>query len=217
VNRLFATRFNHVGYLRPRSASPVKVPLVPAFRPCTSPDETHGPPLAFPSCSGPVQRSTTVTVGTPDANGHPAGSVGSVGLRVVPGNTGSTTNEADVLMSVSVTDVRKSIDRSDYAGELEAVAVARITDREPAPTEFEPSTLEDFGFGAPVPCTATPDTIGATCATQTSFNAIIPGSVVESTRAVWQLGQVQVFDGGADGDIGTAPNAVFAVQGVFVP
>ena len=36
-------------------------------------------------------------------------------------------------------------------------------------------------------------------------------------RAIWQLGQVQVLDGGADGVASTTPNTVFAEQGIFVP
>ena len=44
-----------------------------------------------------------------------------------------------------------------------------------------------------------------------------PGIAVEGARAVWQLGQVTVADGGADGVASTEPNGVFAVQGVFVP
>jgi hypothetical protein len=34
---------------------------------------------------------------------------------------------------------------------------------------------------------------------------------------VWEVGQVQVFDGGSDGVVSTAPNTLFATQGVFVP
>jgi hypothetical protein len=45
----------------------------------------------------------------------------------------------------------------------------------------------------------------------------VPGAITAGKRSVWELGQVQVFDGGADGDVTTADNSVFAVQGVFVP
>ena len=45
----------------------------------------------------------------------------------------------------------------------------------------------------------------------------MPGVVKEIRRANWQIGQVQVFDGGADGVVSTNPNTLFAVQGVFVP
>jgi hypothetical protein len=31
------------------------------------------------------------------------------------------------------------------------------------------------------------------------------------------MDQIQVFDGGADGDISTADNTLFLTQGVFVP
>ena len=41
---------------------------------------------------------------------------------------------------------------------------------------------------------------------------------MEGKRAIWQLGQVQVFDGGPDGTAATpSGNTLFAVQGVFVP
>src|SRR5215207_7454899 len=73
------------GYARPRGASPLRASLVPAFAPCSSPDRTHGPPLAFGSCSGPDQVSSHLTVGTPDANAASASSVGSVHVRVAPG------------------------------------------------------------------------------------------------------------------------------------
>jgi hypothetical protein len=37
-------------------------------------------------------------------------------------------------------------------------------------------------------------------------------------RAIWELGQVQVLDGGADGLASTpGDNTVFERQGVFVP
>jgi hypothetical protein len=48
-------------------------------------------------------------------------------------------------------------------------------------------------------------------------DAITPGIAAEGSRAVWQLSQVTVADGGSDGLGSTDPNGVFAVQGVFVP
>jgi hypothetical protein len=41
--------------------------------------------------------------------------------------------------------------------------------------------------------------------------------VQEGRRAIWELGQGRVFDGGADGDPATNDNTLFAVGGVFVP
>jgi len=52
----------------PLGASPVRVPLVPAFDACTSANSTHGLPLNFPSCNPPVPTSGTVKTG--------AGSIG---------------------------------------------------------------------------------------------------------------------------------------------
>ena len=43
------------------------------------------------------------------------------------------------------------------------------------------------------------------------------GVVREGRRSIWEIGQVQVFDGGADGDADTADNTLFAVQGTFTP
>ena len=60
-------------------------------------------------------------------------------------------------------------------------------------------------------------TIGSTCSITTTFDAVYPGSVPEGKRSVWQLGRVRVNDGGADGVVATAPNTLFATQGVFVP
>ena len=69
-----------------------------------------------------------------------------------------------------------------------------------------------------VPCTATPDpSIGATCSITTTVEAVTPGAVKEGMRANWQLGQIEVFDGGPDGDADTTPNTLFAKQGIFVP
>src|SRR4029078_2378403 len=82
----------------------------------------------------------------------------------------------------------------------------------------EPATLVDFPFPVTVGCTATGSTsIGAACAVSTSANAVVPGAITDGKRAIAQLGQVQVRDGGPDGAAGTADNDVFAVQGLFVP
>jgi hypothetical protein len=42
--------------------------------------------------------------------------------------------------------------------------------------------------------------------------------VKEDARAVWELGKIELFDGGSDGVISTASgNTLFATQGVFTP
>jgi hypothetical protein len=52
----------------------------------------------------------------------------------------------------------------------------------------------------------------------TSSDALIPGSVPEGERSIWQIDQVEVWDGGPDGSVATASgDGVFAREGVFVP
>jgi hypothetical protein len=48
-------------------------------------------------------------------------------------------------------------------------------------------------------------------------NAVVAGALASGHRATWELGQIQVLDGGADGDVDTVPNTVFARQGILIP
>ena len=45
----------------------------------------------------------------------------------------------------------------------------------------------------------------------------MPGLVREGARSVWELRDLEVFDGGPDGDADTPGNTVFLRQGLFVP
>ena len=87
----------------------------------------------------------------------------------------------------------------------------------------EPGTGPGTGVEVPLSftaaCAPTPDpAIGATCSASTTAEALVPGMVKERMRSIWQLDEVQVFDGGADGDAETeADNTLFATQGVFIP
>jgi acyl-homoserine lactone acylase PvdQ len=209
------------GYARPQGASPLRVSLVPAYRACGSPNRQHGPPLAFGSCNPPAQRSDYLTVGTPDANGNPARSVGMMRLGVFPGNPSTSADEADVNLVFSLTDVRRSSDEADYAGQLQALTSVRITDRDNDPAGGggdDPATVSDFPFPATVPCapTAAP-AVGASCELNTTFDALVPGAVKEQDRSIWQLDAIQVLDGGSDGLASTSPNTLFARQGIFIP
>jgi glucose/arabinose dehydrogenase len=207
------------GYPRPRSAPEVDLPLVPAFRQCTSPNRTHGPPLAFGSCNPPIARSAQLTLGTPDANGVPAKSTGTVRLKALAGSPATPADEADISLRFRVTDVRRRSGLADYTGELQAAVPLRITDRDnAAPSGSTAGTAQNALITWPIPCSATTDTtVGSTCAMNTSMDAVTPGAVKEGLRAVWRLGQVAVYDGGADGVVSTSPNTVFLAQGVFIP
>jgi acyl-homoserine-lactone acylase len=220
------------GHPRPKSATPVRVSLVPAYEPCTAPNRSHGPPLAFPSCAPPV-RASALEVGTPDSNGAAPLSSGYVRLGVRVGAPGPP-EDSDVKIDAALTDVRCAAGRDggpcvdanaaagrDYLGELEAVADLRVTDRwngEAAGGGGDSATVADFPFPVTMGCAATPDDVGATCEVSTTANALVPGAVLDGRRAVVQVGQVAVRDGGPDGLAATAAgNARFAAQGVFIP
>jgi predicted acyl esterase len=208
----------NTAYPRPKGATPLYVSLVPAFKECTAPNAEHGPPLSFGSCSPATQASDYLTVGTFDSNGQPAKSAGAVVLKTLMGDPNTVADEADVSIDVSLTDVRQKSDLSDYAGELQAVTSVQLTDGLSGPFTNEPGTVASFDLPVSVPCAETPDTtVGSTCAASTTFDALVPGSAVEGSRSVWQLGEVQVNDGGADGVAATADNTLFEHQGVFTP
>jgi plastocyanin len=200
---------NGPGYARPRGATPIRASLAPAYKPCTAPNRTHGSPLAFGSCSPPTQVSDFLTVGSPDSNGAPANSIGSVTVQA--------TTSGDVKFISSLTDVRNKSGLTDYTGELQAQLPLRITDKTNGPSLTDPAT-GDTALSFPIPCTATvAGTVGSTCSITTTANSIAPGAVVSGARAIWEVQNVKVFDGGADGIASTADNTLFADQAVFVP
>jgi uncharacterized protein len=210
------------GYPRPVGATPMRVPLVPAYQECTAPNRVHGPPDLTgdtdpdESCAPANLTSSELTIGSHDANQRASQSVGFVRYGVLPGDPDTPADEADVSVVVSITDVRNK-DLSDYTGELEANAALQITDRRNGPSEDEAAT-GSTDFPVTVPCTATAtDTIGGTCSVNTTFDAVTPGAIPEGKRSIWELGQVRVRDGGPDGDVDTGPNTLFAVEGIFVP
>jgi hypothetical protein len=116
-------------YPRPKGATPFRASLVTAYGPCTAPNSTHGAPLAFGSCKPPQLASQYLTVGTPDSNGLPPRSEGSLTVRAQVGDTGTFVDEADAKIDFSYSDVFKK-DLTDYTGELQPVIVIRRTDRD---------------------------------------------------------------------------------------
>jgi hypothetical protein len=205
------------GYPRPKAATPSYLPLVVAFEDCGAPNRVHPSPLAFGSCAPPAQTSSLLTVGTPDANARQNAFSGFVRLRAVVGDPGTAGDQADISLDVSASDVRRSADLSDYAGELELRQTFRLTDQDNGP---DTGTVLDFPLSFAVPCSVTADTaVGGTCALSTSVDAVVPGTVKESGRMVLEdVAGARVFDGGTDGSaVTTADNTLFLRQGVFVP
>jgi hypothetical protein len=226
------------GHVRPKSASPMQISLVPAFAQCTAPNRIHGPPSLGggpndASCAPPVQSSSFLTIGAPDANGAPLNSQASIRLNAIAGIAGPP-DDSDIRFNISVTDVRcgtgvatcgaaNAQSGADYTGELTPSATVRLTDTNNAVAAgggTHRATLQDFVLSGSVqvPCTSTGSTsIGSSCAVSTTLDAVSPGAVLDGRRAVWQLGQVALLDGGADGEASTTPNSRFLVQGVFIP
>jgi glucose/arabinose dehydrogenase len=204
-------------YARSKGATPDLASLVPSFTACRTSNRTHGAPLSYPSCAPPVPSSANLTIGTPDANGATANMIGQVRLDVAT---------SDVRVRASVSDVRcldgeaacgaaNTASGPDYTGQLQIATNLRITDADSGGI----ATTLDSPFNATVPCTATTAdaSIGSSCSVDTSVNAIVPGAVSAGGRAIWQLGKIEVYDGGTDGVAQTAGNTLFLTQGVFVP
>ena len=230
---LLTTASAQATHPRPKSASPVKMSLVPAYATCTAPNRAHGPPLAFPSCNPPAQTSAQATIGTPDAFGGAANSTGSLRLRVVECGGCGPGGEADILMYVDLNDVRcvpagarcgtaNAAGPADYSGELRFSFAFRLTDHWNAVTPgggTDTATVQDFTIEDSWACVQSGSTsTGSTCSFSTTPNVVIPGSVIWGKRGVWQLTAAPISDAGADGDGDTtADNTIFARPGIFIP
>jgi hypothetical protein len=216
-----ARRRDVTGFPRPKGATPLRVSLVAAYRPCTLPNRVHGAPLASPSCAPPQQNSSILTIGSPDApqNGAAANFIGSIRFGVLGGNVSTEADEADIKLTTSLTDVRNRPALTDYTGSLQVSATVQITDNINSLEMPEPATVQPFKYTFLVPCaTTTSTTIGSTCSSDTSADALVPGTILENRRAIWQIGQVEVNDPGPDLNFATTnDNGVFARQGVFAP
>jgi len=215
------------GYPRPISASFFVTSLVPAYQQCNVGNRQHGPPLASASCGPPVQRSTSLTVGTFDANGAAPSSIGSLRHGVQVGAPGPPDDSNDKII-FSLTDVRcvsgvtacSGGALSDYTGELEVVVSMRITDKNNSVAPgggSDAATVADTPYSFIAPCAATAGAAGASCALTSSANALTPGLILDGKRTLVEFGRARVFDGGPDGLVATAPNTLFATQGLFVP
>jgi WD40 repeat protein len=229
-------------YARPKGASPLRLPLVPAYKECSTPNTTH---LSFnqPACYGPKPESSWLTVGTPDYNGAAANSTGFVRISAfcnggAPGDTppclAAAGDQLDGKIELSLSDVRcKGVSGgctgalADYTGQLWFFSYFRLTDKYNGPTGVGPSAnatttglTVDFG----VPCLATGSTtIGSTCSITTSIDAVLGSStaIAEQKRGIWELAggldrTIRLYDGGSDGVYGIG-DTLFATAGLFFP
>jgi hypothetical protein len=223
-------------HVRPAGATPLRVSLVPSFAQCTTPNRAHGTPLAFPSCNPPVHTSNNVTVGEPTVTpGTNANMTGFVKLKVIAGVPGPP-DDSDVDITAEVRDVRckgattacgnaNAAGGADYTGQMQGSATIRITDNfnndpGPPPGPFtDHATVVDIPFPVPATCANTGNTnVGGLCSANTSANATVAGAVKDGKRAVVEVGQISITDGGPDGLNGTAAgNTLAFIQGIFIP
>jgi hypothetical protein len=151
-----------------------------------------------------------------------------------PPCTAQLGDQVDVMITTQVSDVRCvgvsggcSVAGGNYSGKLLFNVTPRITDRLNGLSLAESATASDTPFNLGLGCSA-----GA-CNLTTSADAVMPNLVREQKRAIWQLSQIQVLDGGPDGDLAAAPTpasgvcppacqgnggeTVFLRQGFFAP
>jgi hypothetical protein len=154
-----------------------------------------------------------------------------VKLDVIVGAAGPP-DDSDVAISASISDVRckagttacgnaNTADGADYTGQLQGNATIRITDHWNAVAPGggpDAATVVDIPFPVPATCANTASAAeGGLCTAATSANAVVPGAVKDAKRANIEVGQINITDGGADGQNATTPNTVFEVQGIFIP
>jgi hypothetical protein len=159
-------------------------------------------------------------------NGNQANFTGVVVFTTILGDSSTETDEADVRIQVALTDVRNKPSLTDYVGRLLVQSDLQITDNSNAPETPEPGTGQTIKYQAPMDCVATAlTTIGGSCSLSTTADALVPGTVIEGRRSIWQLGQVEVLDAGPNGTgyancpavCGDGDETTFLREGVFVP
>ncbi len=163
---------------RPGSATPTRVPLVPAYKQCVTPNSIHVTPLNLPACDPPVLASDILTLGSLGEGGGPFPT--SAALRafcyppetVPPCTPGDGQDEEDIAMDAFVNDVRCRVAApssgcsavgADYTGGLLVRVGLRITDHSGSRPSGGGSTCAN-STGAP-PCTPV---------TSVDFNLDIP-------------------------------------------
>ncbi len=89
----------------------------------------------------------------------------------------------------------------------------------------QPRLVRPAGSSLELPNVGTPDANGAGAIGSVVYTTLVntaptpndPGSVTTGARAIWELVQVQVFDGVRPGTAGAADATLFKDEGVFVP
>ena len=139
--------------------------------------------------------------------------MGHLGLRAL--GTPGGADDTDMGIALSLTNVMRTSDLSDYTGELGVDLSLRLTDRAPPASQ----TSMDFGLSVVAPCTATTSTIDRShvCArhNRRGFDPRDQRGRAFHLRPRARSGpRQQVPDEDADTP---ADEGVLATQGLFVP
>jgi hypothetical protein len=218
-------------YARPASGTPFRVPLVPLYTQCTAPNTTHVAPLSLPSCNPPSLNSTILTMGTTGAGS------GFLRYKIVPGDGIVPPDDADIPITVSLSDVRCAVGGvtgctlpgSDYSAQLVAGTTMRMTDMSNGVFDGDPGTTQLATFTFPMGCTTTVGSAGSNCNVSTTADTLVPNFAKERRRAILSIESVKVTDLGADGTMtpgggascpptcGSGDEKIYAGEGVVTP
>ena len=211
---------------RPGGATPLRVPLVPSYQQCTSPNSQHVQPLDEPSCTPPALTSQVLTTSKIGVG------QGMTRLDVILGNSATPADEADVRIIAKAFDVRCAATNSacpggagsDFTGKLLLSSAIRLTDRNSGFGGVS-ATVSDAKLQAPLDCSATANTaLGSSCAATTTADSLIPGFVTEEKRSVISTFSLTLDDPGPNGtgygpscppSCGDGDEAPYLTQGVF--
>jgi PKD repeat protein/glucose/arabinose dehydrogenase len=223
ANTTVQANFTQYAHPRPGGGSPLRVPLVPEFDQCVSPDSQHAAPLDEASCTGPTLSSSELTTS------NQGRMTGNARLDAMAGTPPVAQDDADLLFKASVTDVlRSGSGGGDYSGNVIFRTKMRMTDNDSGAFQETIATVSDFDFSIPVSCVATPTATGGTCNLNTSSDVLLPNFARERSRAVISTYSMEILDLGPDGSLtppsgacpptcGTGDESVFVRQGVVAP
>jgi hypothetical protein len=215
-------------FARPGSGTPLRVPLVLAYKQCNSPNTTHVAPklspgagTGDPACDPPVRESSLLTQGTVGQGS------GFAKYRAIVGAAGPP-DDSDIAIQVSATDVRNQSGGTDYTGQVALATQMSITDNSNGYDAQEGGTAQTNTFAFPITCVATGGAAGANCVATTTTDTLVPGFARENSRMVIRSLGTTLLDAGADGTLtpgtgacpptcGSGDEKTFEIQGVFEP
>jgi hypothetical protein len=149
----------------------------------------------------------------------------------IPLEQSSGTNAGMPVAAGTVTEHRAVADRAFHATDHYNAKTAAASCNTTKPSGYPAGdtaapycqgTVQDSAFPVPAVCTpngATTTAPGSSCGFNTSANALVPGAVVNGKRSDIEVGQIQIYDAGANGvvEFPSGDDKVAFRQGLTVP